>query len=472
MRYLRLLIITFILWCNDITGVQSAILLEADSCVARAQRKQPRVDVDSLLSVLIDQRGYDFINLAADTIINYSDAPNYIRPIINLDQKGQKYVIIHYGDSHIHAGIIPQVVKKCVQYKYGNAGPGLIVPYTLSKAGYEPKWYEIDILDGEKDQSLNSKCVGAKIVGRKVDSALEPGLSGICFGYDQNIEANSQSMPEDLVMNITTRSKSLGDILDCSDDNMFSSVRVFHDSLAPIFRPLTAKDNKFDVAGIDTISYLAPEPSVLSTSIHMGSGLTNNARLMLTNDNQFSLSRGRISALSLERDEPGVLYHSMGVSSACAVHWARYSQVLESSMMLEPNLIIVSLGSNEAAGGNFIDKVFYDQIHMMISRLRLVNPSASVLLTTPAQVYKYSRRTGSVPNANYARVAEVIKNYAKDHGLAVFDLYGMTSAQGSAKQWYKHGLLRRDKLHFTSDGYQIQGLLLWRALEREFEAPR
>ncbi|MGL4328402.1 MAG: SGNH/GDSL hydrolase family protein, partial [Tannerellaceae bacterium] len=68
------------------------------------------------------------------------------------------------------------------------------------------------------------------------------------------------------------------------------------------------------------------------------------------------------------------------------------------------------------------------------------------------------------PNAKVAKVRDVLIDYAKEKGIAYWDLYEVTGGKGSCKNWYSSKLMSRDRIHFTQDGYQLQGDLLYNAL--------
>ena len=69
------------------------------------------------------------------------------------------------------------------------------------------------------------------------------------------------------------------------------------------------------------------------------------------------------------------------------------------------------------------------------------------------------------------------KNLAKDkaivevacrEGLACWDLFASTGGKNSSARWRKTGLMGRDRVHFTKEGYQEQGILLYRALMQTY----
>ena len=56
------------------------------------------------------------------------------------------------------------------------------------------------------------------------------------------------------------------------------------------------------------------------------------------------------NAMSLENRNSGILYHSSGINGCCYSHYVEAGQVLNQTAALTPDLIILSLGTNEAFG--------------------------------------------------------------------------------------------------------------------------
>ena len=54
--------------------------------------------------------------------------------------------------------------------------------------------------------------------------------------------------------------------------------------------------------------------------------------------------------------------------------------------------------------------------------------------------------------------------YCDQYNHAYWDLYQIGGGTHSADLWKKNGLLRADGVHFTKEGYELQGNLLYEAL--------
>ncbi|MEG0656654.1 MAG: GDSL-type esterase/lipase family protein, partial [Mucinivorans sp.] len=189
--------------------------------------------------------------------------------------------------------------------------------------------------------------------------------------------------------------------------------------------------------------------------------------LTLITKSEPPFTSGPIYGFSLENDRSGVIYHTIGVNGACYLHWGRYADVARQSEAFDPRLIIISLGSNEASGSNFIESVFLEEVDSFVSRLRAINPTSAVLLVSPAEAMRRVKGSRTRrPNLNFEKVSLALAKYAAEHGVAFFDLYRATGGATSSAQWQAKGMLARDGLHYTPEGYRLQGALIFTALER------
>lgn len=175
----------------------------------------------------------------------------------------------------------------------------------------------------------------------------------------------------------------------------------------------------------------------------------------------------RTSGLARETGEAGVVYHMLGVNGATNVTFSTERKV-EEVAALYPDLIILSFGTNEAHSLRYLAPAHEMQIDRLISMLKKACPGAAFLLTTPPGAYVGRRRARTV-NPRTVTTARIIKEYACKHRMAVWDMYTIVGGKTDAcKNWTKHRMLRADGIHFTPDGYRLQGNLLHQALIKAY----
>lgn len=340
--------------------------------------------------------------------------------------------VLHLGDSHIQAGFLSGQVMNRFQSDFGNAGRGLIVPLKLIKSN-EPRDYAI---------RSSTSWTGNRCIDRKNYPC--PGIGGMAVA----------TRDTSFSFNVATLSKT-------DSCNRFRSVTVFH-------HPGT--------------SPLSVVPSGIGASCHF-TQWPFASRIELDTLVCDVLLQGRSAlgdtsiyyAMSLENGNSGILYHSSGINGSCYSHYAASDQVLNQTAALTPDLIILSLGTNEAFG-KCEENDMYSQIDRVLNTLRVVHPGVAFLLTTPPECHRRIRRKGKknyyytyVPNTKVGKIAGIIRKYAIDKGIAYWDLFSISGGAGSAKSWMKYQLSARDKVHFNIEGYKLQGNLLYDAIIKGYD---
>ena len=148
----------------------------------------------------------------------------------------------------------------------------------------------------------------------------------------------------------------------------------------------------------------------------------------------------------------------------------------------QPDLIILSLGTNEAHGMGYREDLHQKQLDTFMQSLLKACPEATILLTTPPgdylkssyvnyrQMARSKHKTKQVrytkrPNPMSSRCATLLVDYAQSHGMPYWDLFNICGGEQAAQRnWTAGHYLRPDGIHFTPAGYQLQGKLLAEAL--------
>ena len=168
--------------------------------------------------------------------------------------------------------------------------------------------------------------------------------------------------------------------------------------------------------------------------------------------------------MSFENGRPGVLYHAIGVNGARFEHYNKATMFAQQTALLKPDLVIISLGTNESVQYPNIERGFLEQIQALVNGIRTYNPDAAFLLVTPPDAFLKKVKV----NPGIEVVRRKILEYAVENGIAFWDMYRVNGGVGSAMKWKESGLLRPDGLHFTRDGYALQGRLLFEAIMKSY----
>ena len=165
------------------------------------------------------------------------------------------------------------------------------------------------------------------------------------------------------------------------------------------------------------------------------------------------------TAIATETGLPGLVYHTIGKNGATYRTFIDPDriQLIDS---LKPDLVIISLGTNDAFGATFDSQFMLANMDTLCNILQEHNPTAKILLTTPPGCYRH--RT---PLKHIKQVSAIQRDYANQHGLALFDLYTTVGGEVFAlRNWRSQDMMRHDLIHFKHSGYKLMGALLAQAI--------
>ncbi|MCW3083074.1 MAG: hypothetical protein JWP12_440 [Bacteroidetes bacterium] len=395
---------------------------------------------DSLSAQTIDStayKSYAFIRTDLNKISNDSASLSFLyEKLYQLEKTKQGRVnIAHIGDSHIQADILSGSIRQKLQLRFGNAGRGLIFPYRVAKSN-EPTSYKT-ITNANWDSKRNVF----------FDKPLPIGVSGFTVDTkDSSAEINLLVKDQPgLGYSFTKftlfhdRGQNNYDITICDDLNCERGK----------FRSIDKSNNPF-------VSELKFDKPI--RQIYIRNSVEDTAVQKST----------RIYGMLLENDSAGVLYNMIGVNGAEFRHYNMSKYFLQQFTYLNSDLIIISMGTNEGFYGGFDKDLFYKNIDTLITNIKNANPNVSILLTTPGDSFRKSRK-GRVKNPDMQVAEQTMIKYCLDHNLAYWDLYSIMGGYGSMAKWYSAKLSAKDKVHFSGKGYQIQGDLFYRAFISGYE---
>jgi hypothetical protein len=370
---------------------------------------------------------FPFINYEGDTLINAQYLLPFFNKLLKLENGDTNQVsILHIGDSHIQADFITREIRKSLQLRFGNAGRGLVFPLRVAGTN-EPADFR---------SATNTNWTVAKINSQNRNP--EPGLSGISM--------------------LSGESGAYFDITTTNHDELdyaFNQVTLIHtkDSLQFDCRFTHAPD-KFGYL----MSARPMEPGEITTSVRFQQ-LTNYVRIQAE---QTEIGQGSIAinGVILQNSKPGVLYSSVGINGA---HFSDYNGsplFYNQIKVLKPDLVIISLGTNEGANIKVTEEEIITSVSTMLQSIRLVNPETCILIATPADDYFHKK----YKNPYLEAVQRSLLKSADLEHVTCWDMYNITGGYGSCTEWRKAGMLQKDGVHYNKQGYTLQGSLLYKAL--------
>lgn len=239
----------------------------------------------------------------------------------------------------------------------------------------------------------------------------------------------------------------------------FDELRVFYDTGVNYFAFSIEVDTMLYMSDFDTLCNCAkftfdkPANSFILT-VHKLDSLQNEFNLY---------------GIQTQLHGPGLTYHSVGINGASVPSYLNCPDLEQQLALLHPDLIIFSIGINDAFGKNFTREGFERDYTELIRRIKTTCPNTAILFTTNTDSYKtVRRRTYKNYNGNDVRAA--MYNLAKKNGAAVWDLYSVMGGLGSIAAWRKHGMAQRDLIHLTNTGYTYLGDLFFEAFLKKYDS--
>lgn len=174
------------------------------------------------------------------------------------------------------------------------------------------------------------------------------------------------------------------------------------------------------------------------------------------------------SGIARETGSSGVVYHILGVNGATCQSFSTPEHIRQIAD-LHPDLVILSFGTNEAHGRRYNASEHTAAMNYLIEELKASCPDVAFLMTTPPGAYVRNGRRGKIINPRTLLVVENELKFAREHGIAIWDMYDIVGGkQRACLNWNAAKMYQRDKIHFTHEGYTLQGLLLHEAFIKAY----
>ena len=174
-----------------------------------------------------------------------------------------------------------------------------------------------------------------------------------------------------------------------------------------------------------------------------------------------------LTGVLLENDMPGISVHGIGVNGASVPSYLRCDDFERDLELIKPDLIIFGIGINDAAEQDFEKQVFMRNFGELIQIVKRVNPDCALLFMTNTDSFKsvkIKRKRRYEVNTNGLIAEGAFMEMGKRYNAAVWDQFNIMGGLRSMQAWEHAGLAKKDKVHFTNEGYKLLGDLLYNAL--------
>lgn len=410
----------------------------------------------------------------------------FFQKLYNLEQTKQgKINIVHIGDSHIQADFFTNTIREALQDVFGNGGLGFTFPYSLLRT------------NGTRSVRYASNVSWESLLNVYPVADVGMGLSGIAlYTYADNFilqltaeeryEFNSIKIiyptiephfrmsiseePLDRENIAPAKSKSRNKYHKVRKGETLSSIgRKYGVTVTQIKKANGLKSNKVKTGrslSIPVKTKSIATPVVAKTTINKDNidyvGLVSKPyhsiyksdellnRITILPDGKSAMYN--LNGFVIENDKPGVIYHTIGVNGAKLSDYNKYPLFFKQLPILEPDLIILSFGTNESFGKLSASEYTY-QLREFIANIKKLNKTATILvMTPPPSMFRKGRPNPFVTDYS-AALMEL-------NSTPVWDLYTrMGGASGIKANGDFSEQIGRDKVHYTQRGYQMQGML-------------
>ncbi len=168
----------------------------------------------------------------------------------------------------------------------------------------------------------------------------------------------------------------------------------------------------------------------------------------------------KLYGAELFHSQSKLIYHAVGVNGASSASFLQSVNFFEQLPLASPNIVLVSLGTNDAFSDAFRTETFENNLNQLIAGIKRELPGALVILTTPNDHFL----KGAKPNQRIEMVRKSIMQITVNHECTVWDFYSLMGGEGSMAIWKQNGLAAPDMLHLSEKGYALKGQLLFKAL--------
>jgi lysophospholipase L1-like esterase len=336
-----------------------------------------------------------------------------------LGDRSQVVRILHFGDSHVAADIWTRHLRNAFQQRYGDAGPGLVLPGAVFR--------------GYRRAGVVVKAPIKSWQGLTLRNAPEDGLLGLP-GAALNGKINAPAAIASARFS-NFELEIAGDADDCA------SITI-DDGETPL-------DREQIVGTYGTLTFVRnhePLPLAPHTLQVPGCG-----------------SVSRIVGLDLRSGLPGVIYDAFGINGAQFADQDKLSAPLRKDLLarLNPTLLVVSFGTNEMGRKGLEAGAYKAECVRLLRALRADAGAAPVLMTGPPDRPGRTLKSRQLFHERSDMVVGALKAAAAETGCAFWDARAAMGGFGAMLRWRRSSLAQPDLVHLSAPGYELLAKMLF-----------
>ena len=409
--------------------------------------------------------------------VNQSSLSGVFDKLYDLETLKQgKVNIVHIGDSHIQAGFFTGVIKQSLQEVFGDGGIGFSFPYGLIrtngprevKYATNAQWSCVTNIkkQNEVEVGLSGRSLTTKThdfaMQLKTDADFQFSKVKVIYAEEKAQYKASLSVPELKTTSMVTTGGQTHKIK--NGESLSVIARKYGTTVSKLKsannmhsdRITAGKTLRIPSKNVVQISNLKIDDNIEFVSLehkpYCAIYADSTARNTITLFPKEKQSDYTLNGFVIENNNPGVIYHSIGVNGAQISDYSKYPLFFKQLPVLEPDLVILSFGTNESFGRVSANE-YISTLERFVSQIRENIGDVPVLVMSPPP--SMIRRT---------RVNVLIDDYMKAlHSQSEFPVWDLYSHMGGKASISKNGeyakMIAKDKIHYTQQGYAMQGYL-------------
>ncbi len=348
--------------------------------------------------------------------------------------------VSHYGDSHVAADLYTHVLRRQLQERFGDGGPGFAL------VGKPWRSYRHGSLElGEEGSWTAAK----GRLGQDEPGTQPLGLGGFAMRAGQ---------PSDRAWLRARAGDEPGAGFDVVDLHFLSSARGGTVELTVDGSPL---------ASVATSGPGQAQPEFGARRLELGAP-GRALGLRPRGDGEVNLL-----GVVLERSRPGVVYDTLGINGAQARTPLLWEPAVFGAALRrrDPDLVVLAYGANEAGLRRFSPRHYRRTVTKLVQRVREAAPRASCLLVAPCDRAQQDAAGEWRTMTTILDAVAVQRDVAAEQGCAFWNAFAAMGGRGSMQQWatWEPPMAQQDRVHLTRPGYRRLAHLLGSALLRAYD---
>lgn len=329
----------------------------------------------------------------------------------------KKVKVLHIGDSHIQADFFTGYIRENIQRIFGYGGRGFIFPYAAAgtHSTYDYRTWAFGHWAGARNIK-NPEYRDIGITGAMAYTHDEN--ASFKFGFKAGI-----IQPEFTHLKIyckkNVQSFDLKIKLNGIDDTVFVKTNVSPE-LPYVMVELPAIADTFQVfmAQTDSLQNFFECYGLMLESCH----------------------------------DKGVLYNSVGINGAGFQHVLGQTLMESQLKELAPDLVYIDLGANDFYGFTFKTEELTRNLESLIALVKKASPKTTIIVSCSQDIYKRKRNISTTANFSL-----LTGSTAQANGCAWYNWYKVAGGRYSMLKWRNYQLAKKDRVHLTTEGYNIKG---------------